>query len=317
MELGPPMVCSVKTLVSRIKTSHFLALYFVYALLYLVLALADARASEDFDEVDESAEAEESVDIPEGGIWGNPPSFDCMKASLQDEITICLSIVLSVNDRYLAVGHSLAVRKLGKRKADKLARFILSTRRACGYDVECIAREQAAGFRVYQAEGVKALEPKTSERERKSSSKNEFPLASCKSWNGTITFITGQDTSNAQMEGAVRQDDLLEYCLRQSIGQTAPLRGSNSIEQCVNDLKKDEEGTKLAARADCLQRKISNRRGQDHSEEYLFVPIAGEVNWLTQDVSIPFPTACAGDMFPVEQQFRLLCPSVWREEGLK
>src|SRR5258706_7074579 len=41
-----------------------------------------------------------------------------------------------------------------------------------------------------------------------------FPLASCKAWNGTITEITGANTSAARMSGVVTKEDVLEYCSR-------------------------------------------------------------------------------------------------------
>src|SRR4051812_47943514 len=41
-----------------------------------------------------------------------------------------------------------------------------------------------------------------------------FPLASCKSWNGTITEINQPNTSTARISGVVTKEDVLEYCSR-------------------------------------------------------------------------------------------------------
>ena len=48
----------------------------------------------------------------------------------------------------------------------------------------------------------------------------DFPLASCKGWNGTVVERDGIDTTHATMRGIVTKADLQEYCERDPGGKT-------------------------------------------------------------------------------------------------
>lgn len=55
----------------------------------------------------------------------------------------------------------------------------------------------------------------------------DFPLASCAGWDGTLVSRTGTDSRNAVMEGNVNQANFQEYCERDPGGETVAHGGTN------------------------------------------------------------------------------------------
>lgn len=134
-----------------------------------------------------------------------------------------------------------------------------------------------------------------------------FPLASCKSWNGTITEIVGANTSKASMSGVVTREDVLEYCSR--------MQGDDEAKQAAC-LK--EEATRLrgefslTSTADCSAGRIKTT----DEKEYQLRGLGGV--WLNGDYSLTWQHvrsgklldgSCASGAPPITEQFKLLCPA--------
>jgi len=82
------------------------------------------------------------------------PSFNCNKASADDEIAICSSSELSELDNLMAAGFQFLKMRLGKKQANQIARPLLSLRQACGGDVNCIQQRQADAVEAYRKLGA-------------------------------------------------------------------------------------------------------------------------------------------------------------------
>lgn len=61
----------------------------------------------------------------------------------------------------------------------------------------------------------------------------DFPIASCKSWNGTVVERSCIDTSRAVLKGIVTKADNQEDCERDPGGVTVQHGGNLSVSQCV------------------------------------------------------------------------------------
>jgi hypothetical protein len=53
----------------------------------------------------------------------------------------------------------------------------------------------------------------------------DFPVASCKTWNGTVVELSGINTSTAIMRGIITRADIQEYCERDPGGETKAYGG--------------------------------------------------------------------------------------------
>src|SRR5262249_30521742 len=81
----------------------------------------------------------------------------------------------------------------------------------------------------------------------------DFPLPSCKSWNGTVVERSGVDTRRAEMKGIITEADIQEYCERDPGGETTAYGGKWTIRECTTHYLEEVRGVKLVARANCEQ----------------------------------------------------------------
>jgi S1-C subfamily serine protease len=82
------------------------------------------------------------------------PSFDCNKASMPDEYTICRSDELSEMDNIMAAGFNFVRQRYGTSKARKIGRPLLKGRQACASDQNCIIKRQIEAIQAYQRLGA-------------------------------------------------------------------------------------------------------------------------------------------------------------------
>jgi len=124
----------------------------------------------------------------------------------------------------------------------------------------------------------------------------EFPLASCKGWNGTLVTRMGTNSRTAAIEGILTQADVQEYCERDPGGETIAYGGKLTIDQCVSKYLKTNGKDKFRSTANCEDGALS------------FYPSRGKA----RRVEFPLPqdsdTSCASGMPPLIEQFKLLCP---------
>ena len=64
----------------------------------------------------------------------------------------------------------------------------------------------------------------------------DFPLASCKGWNGTIVESSGVNSQSAVIRGIVTKADVQEYCERDPGGVTKQYGGKLTAGQCVSQV---------------------------------------------------------------------------------
>lgn len=125
----------------------------------------------------------------------------------------------------------------------------------------------------------------------------DFPLASCKSWNGTITKLSGLNTARATMQGSVATPDVQEYCERDPGGETIAYGGKLTIDQCVARYKREVKNIRLEAVANCNQGILSFSYGPSRRQKVKF-PISAETD-----------QSCASGLPPLREQFKILCPA--------
>ena len=128
-------------------------------------------------------------------------------------------------------------------------------------------------------------------------SSGDFPLASCKSWNGTITGMSGVGSTFATMTGVVTKADIKEYCRRDPGGETVKYGGKLSINSCIRKYMAETGGVELISTANCKTGALSFKHGKNAAVRASFP--------LSQDDDV----SCASDMPPLIAQFKLLCPA--------
>jgi hypothetical protein len=121
----------------------------------------------------------------------------------------------------------------------------------------------------------------------------DFPLASCKSWNGTVTKRTGLDTESAAMGGVVTKANVEEYCNR-IVPDDKPARDA-AVAACIQESLPIARRTQLTARANCTKGTLEFSYGTETKRVQF--PIAESAD-----------TSCASGMPPLIAQFRKLCP---------
>ncbi|MCJ2052829.1 hypothetical protein [Methylobacterium sp. J-070] len=125
----------------------------------------------------------------------------------------------------------------------------------------------------------------------------DFPLASCKGWNGTVTERDGIDTAHATMRGIVTKADLQEYCERDPGGETKQYGGKLTKAQCVEGYLRTETRAVLSADANCRAGTVSYRAG------------GGKTMRLRFPLGPDGDTSCASGNPPMIEQFKMLCPA--------
>lgn len=125
----------------------------------------------------------------------------------------------------------------------------------------------------------------------------DFPLASCKGWNGTVIERGGIDTARATMRGMITKADLQEYCERDPGGETKAYGGKLTTAQCVANYLRSEGRATMTAEANCRAGTVSYRYGERQGGKARF-PLGPDAD-----------TSCASGMPPLVEQFKLLCPT--------
>lgn len=123
----------------------------------------------------------------------------------------------------------------------------------------------------------------------------DFPLASCKRWNGTVFERDGIDTTHATMRGIVTKADLQEYCERDPGGETKQFGGKLTTAQCVANYLRSEGRATMAAEANCRAGTVSYRYGDRKAGRARF-PLGADGD-----------TSCASGNPPMIEQFKMLC----------
>jgi hypothetical protein len=133
---------------------------------------------------------------------------------------------------------------------------------------------------------------------------DNFPLASCHGWEGTLIEKTGVNSKKASMLGVVTEADIEEYCER-SLGGRTPPADKGSVVQCLATTRTTVAKETLNAEANCTTGSLTFRDG----------------NLLPKMVSFPIPpnadVSCASGMPPLIEQFKILCPTMARRIGLE
>jgi TPR repeat protein/uncharacterized protein len=87
------------------------------------------------------------------------PSFDCSRASLPDERTICSNPELARLDRIMVAGYNYVRIAKGEQAAKELGTQLLRYRRLCGANVDCFREAQLRAIKVYHENGAPAELP--------------------------------------------------------------------------------------------------------------------------------------------------------------
>lgn len=123
----------------------------------------------------------------------------------------------------------------------------------------------------------------------------DFPLASCAGWNGSIVDKIGVGSADAHLLGLVTAGDLLEYCERDPGGSTIANGGTQTVTDCLNELKATEENVVLKTTANCRTGELSFQYGNNTPRTAVF-PLDDYAD-----------TSCASGLLPLIQQYELLC----------
>lgn len=123
----------------------------------------------------------------------------------------------------------------------------------------------------------------------------DFPLASCKSWNGTIVSYVGIGTKKSEIIGTVTRDNVKEYCDRiydnGDASDKTPL-----IAQCIKETVSKSAGVRVSATADCSTGRLS------------FTDETGRARVVRFPLAPDADVSCASGMPPLIEQFAILCP---------
>jgi peptidoglycan hydrolase-like protein with peptidoglycan-binding domain len=125
----------------------------------------------------------------------------------------------------------------------------------------------------------------------------DYPVASCKSWNGTITEKSGINSKSATLRGIVTKADIQEYCDRDPGGMTRNYGGKLTPEQCVLQIQNEIGRVDLATTADCNSGALIFRYGSRPPTTVQF-PLGPHAD-----------NSCASGTPPLIEQFKLLCPA--------
>lgn len=126
----------------------------------------------------------------------------------------------------------------------------------------------------------------------------DYPVASCKSWDGTITGTRNLGTTNAEMVGKVTSDDILEYCRRQF--------RPDQINDCMNDNEIRVQTAQLYTIANC----------KDYTINFIYKDALNNYTTKANFRTKPQNLSCAGNLPPVIKQFIYLCPRESSEAGI-
>lgn len=123
----------------------------------------------------------------------------------------------------------------------------------------------------------------------------EFPMASCKGWSGTIISKSQIGTKNASMMGTVTRENIKEYCER-TFDNGDGADKSAVVTKCMRETIADNAGAKISATADCATGRLTftDERGRTRAAQFPLPPDSDQ--------------SCASGMPPLIEQFAILCP---------
>jgi uncharacterized protein len=101
------------------------------------------------------------------------PSFDCARATQDDEMAICSSRKLADLDVLIAIGFTYLQHQIGKSKTKRIGAPLLKRRQACQSDEQCIYERQLEFIKVLQAYGAPITLPNWTDA---SARKSDEPL---------------------------------------------------------------------------------------------------------------------------------------------
>ena len=136
----------------------------------------------------------------------------------------------------------------------------------------------------------------------------DFPLASCKSANGTIIQMSGTNTDHATMVGTVTAPDAMEYCDRDPGGETTANGGPKTVEACVAEYLKRENGAQYRAIANCPQHILESNAGRGMERFRLVRNDEGAFAWGSIRTGRTLGNSCGDGTPPLFEQFKILCP---------
>lgn len=124
---------------------------------------------------------------------------------------------------------------------------------------------------------------------------SEFPLASCKGWNGTIVSASRKNTESAVIIGTVTRDNIKEYCVR-TYDNGDGTDKSALVTKCMRETITESAGANVSATANCLtgRMRFTDERGRTRDVQFPLAPDSDQ--------------SCASGMPPLIAQFAILCP---------
>lgn len=128
----------------------------------------------------------------------------------------------------------------------------------------------------------------------------DFPLASCKGPNGTITTLSGVDTDHAIMEGTITEPDVIEYCVRQKGPR-------ETLDHCVRETLERNNPTRYRAAANCPQHLLESTIDKA-IEQFKLVHEKDEKAWRSVRTGKTLGNSCGDGTPPLFEQFKILCP---------
>ena len=158
------------------------------------------------------------------------------------------------------------------------------------------AEAERQGFEDRQRQQTEeAARRKAEDDAPKKAAAGDFPVASCKIWNGTVVEKSGINTQRATLKGVVTKADVQEYCERDPGGMRAG--GKLTVEQCISQIQQEIGRVELITTANCNAGTLTFRYGARAPEHAQF-PLSKFAD-----------TSCASGMPPLIEQFKMLCPT--------
>ena len=131
-----------------------------------------------------------------------------------------------------------------------------------------------------------------------SASAGDYAVASCKTWDGNITYARNQNSSNAEMVGKIRDGDIMEYCMRVSPPQ--------SYSKCLAENEIVVNTARLHTVANCSAYTIT----------FTYNDARRQYTTRADFKSKPEDLSCAGGMQPLVKQFKYLCLDAYNAKNM-
>lgn len=126
----------------------------------------------------------------------------------------------------------------------------------------------------------------------------DYAVASCKTWNGTITQARNQNTSKAEMTGVVSDGDIMEYCMRSSAPQ--------NYTKCLNETRITTKTSELYTVANC----------QDSTMIFYYKDARNQYVTRANFKTKPADLSCSSGLTPLISQFKYLCLNSYNSNNM-